>query len=229
VQIIPNIHQIPSITANTYLIVEPEGLTLIDAGLPRNERKILDYIARLGYTPNDLKRILLTHSDSDHVGSLAALVAASQAQTFTSQIESEAIKAGQISRPLKLTGLHKALFSIAQIFFKAKPVHIDQVIVGGDILPVLEGLQVIETPGHTPGHLSFYIPTQHVLFCGDSLRSYGEEIRVSKGANTWDEAIAVETALKQADLGAEIVCAGHGSIIKDAMKQFADLQKSLAS
>jgi len=72
-EIIPNVHLIPNIVANPYLIVDPDGLTLIDAGLPGNHKKILNYISGLGHTPSDLKRIIITHADIDHIGGLSAL------------------------------------------------------------------------------------------------------------------------------------------------------------
>jgi len=43
-EIYPGVHQIPGIIANVYLIVDPNGLALIDVGLPRNEGRILKYI-----------------------------------------------------------------------------------------------------------------------------------------------------------------------------------------
>jgi len=45
VEIIPNVHLIPNIVANPYLLIDPDGLTLIDAGLPGSQRKILRYLA----------------------------------------------------------------------------------------------------------------------------------------------------------------------------------------
>ena len=72
-QIIENVHHIPEVACNTYLIVEADGLTLIDAGLPGSTGKILDFVSSLGRTPHDLKRILITHSDWDHIGSLRPL------------------------------------------------------------------------------------------------------------------------------------------------------------
>ncbi|MBI5715226.1 MAG: MBL fold metallo-hydrolase, partial [Chloroflexi bacterium] len=72
-QITPNLHCIPLSIVNAFLIVEDDGLTLVDTGLPKNEKKILKYIEEIGRKPNDLKRILLTHADGDHVGSAKAL------------------------------------------------------------------------------------------------------------------------------------------------------------
>lgn len=79
-EIKPNVHVIPGGIVNVYLIVESDGLTLIDTGLSGNARTVLKYITGLGKQPADLKRIILTHSDGDHVGALAALKAATGAR-----------------------------------------------------------------------------------------------------------------------------------------------------
>ena len=61
-EIRPGIHQVTGLKwSNAYLLVEDEGLTLIDGGIPGDRSKILRYISQLGHTPQDLTRIVLTH------------------------------------------------------------------------------------------------------------------------------------------------------------------------
>jgi glyoxylase-like metal-dependent hydrolase (beta-lactamase superfamily II) len=222
-EIIPNVHVIPSVIVNAYLIIDPDGLTLIDAGLAQNGKKILKYIADLGHSPPDLRRILITHSDGDHVGGLAALKAASGAPAYASPIEAEAIAAGRRSRELKLGGPARWLFALAAPWFNVKPVAVDETVTDGQELPVLGGLRVIETPGHTPGHISLFAPSAGILFPGDSLVSRGDQLYPSRGANTWDTAQALESVKKQAALGARIVCPAHGPVVKDAAGKFPDV------
>jgi glyoxylase-like metal-dependent hydrolase (beta-lactamase superfamily II) len=219
-EIIPNVHVIPSVVANVYLIIDPDGLTLIDAGLAQNGKKILKYIADLGHSPPDLRRILITHSDGDHVGGLAALKSTSGAPAYASPIEAEAIAAGRRSRELKLSGPARWLFGLAAPWFNVKPVAVDETVTDGQELPVLGGLRVIETPGHTPGHISLFAPSAGILFPGDSLVSRGNRLYPSRGANTWDAAQALESVKRQAALGARIVCPAHGPVVKDAAGKF---------
>jgi len=157
-EIAANVHVIPSRIVNAYLIVDADGLTLIDTGLARNGKQILNYIAGLGYSPQDLKHIVITHADGDHVGGLAALKVASGARVYASPVEAEAIAAGRMSRELKLRGLLKWLFAAAAPFFKVKPAAVDERVADGQVLPALGGLRVVATPGHTPGHISLYAP-----------------------------------------------------------------------
>jgi glyoxylase-like metal-dependent hydrolase (beta-lactamase superfamily II) len=220
-QIIPKVHLIPNVTANPYLIIDADGLTLIDAGLPGSHKKILDYMARLTYAPKGLKRIIITHADFDHVGGLAALEAATGARIFASTIEAKAMAEGHASRPLKpRRRTTKLLFDLMARLFKPAKVNADEFLANGLTLPVLGGLTVVETPGHTPGHISLYAPAARILFCGDSMVVEKGMLSGSRGANTWDQAKADESVQRQAALGARIVCSGHGPVLKDADGKF---------
>lgn len=211
-----NIHHIPGVVANPYLIIDSGDLTLIDTGLPWSAKKILKYVTSLGFEAGDIKNILITHADSDHVGGLAAIQKLSGGEVFASEIEAQAIKDGEQSRPLKLSGIQKVLFSAASVFFRAAPAKVDHILTNEEVLPVMGGLRVIETPGHTPGHISLYAEEEGVLFCGDSLRCPDGRVKVSRGVNTWDEALAWQSAELQVGLGSSILCPGHGDVVREA-------------
>ena len=223
-EIIPNVHLIPNIVANPYLLIDPDGLTLIDAGLPGSHKKILRYLAGLGYEPADLKRILITHADFDHIGGLVALKAATGARVYASPVEAKAMAEGHASRPLKpRRRLTKLLFDVMAGLFKPARIQADELLSDGQILPVLGGLRVVETLGHTPGHISLYAPSAGILFCGDSIVSEEAGLRGSRGANNWDQVKADESVRKQAALGARILCSGHGPVVKDAAGKFPQI------
>ena len=221
-KILDNVFVVPGVVSNTYIVADPDGLTLIDAALPRSQKKILDYVAGLGKSAHDIKRIVLTHSDLDHVGSLAALHKATGARTYASRIEAQAIAAGKASRLIKRTGfsMRRLIFSLLGSLMKAAPFKVDEILAEGQTLPVLGGLRVLETPGHTPGHISLYAPSAGVLFCGDSMVTDADGIHGSRPGLTWDAARARESERKQAALGARIVCSGHGPVVMDAAGKF---------
>jgi glyoxylase-like metal-dependent hydrolase (beta-lactamase superfamily II) len=221
-KIIDNVFVVPGVLANSYILVDADGLTVIDAGLPRSEKKILAYVVSLGKSARDVKRIILTHADLDHVGSLAALQKATGARTYASKIEAEFIAAGKPSRPTKPSGfsLQRVFFTLMRPFFKATPFQVDEILTDGQILPALGGLRVIDTAGHTPGHVSLFALSVGILFCGDSMLTDKNGIHGSRSDLTWDDAKAKEAVRKQAALGARIVCSGHGSVVMDATGKF---------
>ena len=219
-EILPAIHLVPGIIANPYLAVDADGLTLIDTGLGGSDAKIMAYVRSLGRAPRDLKRILITHSDRDHIGSLAALVRQTGARVSTSAIEADAIAHGRPSRPLKRKGARAILFGLMATFYPQAPSSVDEVLADGQTLPILGGLRVLATPGHTPGHLSFFAQRLGVLFVGDSLVSEAGVLRGSTGWNTWDQAQADASVRLQAALAPRIVCPGHGPVVMDAAGKF---------
>jgi glyoxylase-like metal-dependent hydrolase (beta-lactamase superfamily II) len=221
-KIMENIFLVPGVVANPYILVDADGLTIIDTGLPRSERKILAYAASLGKSAHDVKRILLTHSDLDHVGALAALHKLTGARTYASRIEADAIAAGRPSRQIKSSGFsaRRLMFALLRPFLKAAPFQVDEILEDGQVLPVLGGLRVIDTSGHTPGHISFFSPAAGILFCGDSLVTDDAGIHGSRPGLTWDAAKARQAERKQAALGPKIVCSGHGPVVMDATGKF---------
>jgi len=220
VAIVPSLYRIEGILRVCYLITTDEGLVLIDTGTAISHRRILRAIADLGYTPSQLRHILITHADGDHVGGVVPLVAISQARVYTSAIEAEAMARGQFSRQLRLRGLLRFLFWLAQPLYRVQPFEAVEVVKEGDILPGLGGLRVIETPGHTPGHLSFFAFGSGILFAGDSIAYHGGRMRPPFASVTWNEELALASLYKQSALRPRIVCLGHGPVIYDAMEKF---------
>lgn len=201
---------------NLYLIIDPDGLTLIDTGLAKSGPKlVLKAIADLGRQQNDLKRILITHADPDHTGGLAELKAATGARVYASEIETKAIVAGTTSREIKGNPLMKMMLDVmGKVIFPLKPAQVDEIIMHGQVLPVLGGLQVIATPGHTPGHLSFYAPAHRILIAGDSLNATSGALKFTPAPVHWDFEKGRESMKLEAALGATAVCCGHGDVIE---------------
>lgn len=212
-------HRLSNSFVNLYLIDEsdgPNGLTLIDAGLAKSAVKlVMRKIAELGRQPSDLKRILITHADPDHYGGAAEIKAATGARLYASAGEAEAMHEGRASR--KIGGgvlMTSAMRLLERTIMKMTPVQVDDILVPGQVLPILGGLRVIATPGHAPEHVSFYAPAKRWLFAGDSLNASTGKIRWMKGAIQWDSTIGLASARMQLTLGATDFCCGHGSVVK---------------
>ena len=219
-EIIENVHIVPQVDGNTVLIVEPDGLTLIDAGLPRTHVRVLRFIESLGRSRRDLKHILITHADWDHVGGLPALHRATGARTYASAVEAQALAAGRSSRPIRLPASVSLQRKLLKRFFSPGPFAVDEILQDGQVLPILGGLRVIDTAGHCPGHVSFFAARHGILFCGDSMVTDNGRLLGSLPHFTWDAAMARQAVKKQAALGARIVSSGHGAPVTNPQGNF---------
>lgn len=223
-KITASIHIVPGVIGNSYLLVDPDGLTLIDTGIPGSAIKILNFIKRLGYAKRDLNRILLTHADWDHAGGLAMLKRATGARVYASMYEARAVASGRFPRSLKTDNiLYKPIFALAESVGRISPAHVDEHLSDGQVLPVLDGLSVVDTKGHTPGHMSFFAPSAGILFSGDSILSRKDRLVGSHGSVTWDQEKANASVLKQLALRARIVCSGHGAVVMDGLVRLLKL------
>lgn len=213
-ELLPGIHLIDGVSSNAYLIVEPDGLTVIDTGMPGNGPKVIAYVRKLGRDPQEIQRILLTHQHFDHVGGAAALATATGAAMVAHPLDVPAIE-GKAKRQLPHGALHPAFLVMAPLMLK--PVQVSQQVRDGETLPILAvegGLQVIETPGHTTGHISFYLPGRRLLFAGDAWMHRSGRILVSPAIFNADNAQAHRTVAELAKrLDIEASLPGHGTPI----------------
>ncbi len=214
-EIISGVHVLKNSFVNLYLILELEGLTLIDTGMPKSGAKlVLETLKILGRQPQDLKRILITHADPDHTGSVNALKRLTGASIYISHHDGTKMAVGLPGRPGK---------GIAGVLTKylmpaAVPQTADVFLEDGQELPVLGGLKALSTPGHTPGHVSYYSSSQKILFAGDSLNTLGGRLQFAEGPFTGSFVQGQDSVRVQAALGAEVVCCGHGAPIKGSLK-----------
>lgn len=222
-EFIPGVHRLNLGASNCYLIVEDGQLTLIDAGTRRSTQQIKEYIHSLGFSEKHLTRILLTHADYDHVGAAVPLRAESGAAVLTSQVEAEALRNGHSSRQIH-AGLFTPLFSWFEGLDGSMKIEVDAILSEGDTLPLLGGLEVLETPGHTPGHLSFYAPHHSLLFAGDSVSTQPDKVRYNRmKAFNWDQEQMITSVHRQHGIEPKVVCSGHGPVIFGAAEKFIDI------
>ncbi len=217
-EIMTGVYQLPNGFVNLYLILEPDGLTLVDTGQPKGgEKVVLEALAKLGRPPTDIKRILITHADPDHIGSVAALKAVTGAQVMIGRGDAPAMARGEAARPAK--GVFIRLM-IRLMIPKLTPQTADVLLEDELELPVLGGLKVVATPGHTSGHVAYFSPRDSILFAGDAMRVVGGTLNWSEGPFTLDYAQGLASVRKLEALQPKIVCCGHGDPVKGERLEF---------
>jgi glyoxylase-like metal-dependent hydrolase (beta-lactamase superfamily II) len=169
-EIIPGIHLIEYLYSNCYLY-EGENLILIDTGLPGTAKHIRDYIRKtIRSDISELKTIVLTHGDFDHIGSAKELKRLSGAQVAAHREEIQLLsmhkkRSGPPDAPWNVRLTYRGLAAWQKLTGKL-PLEVDLAIEDGQ---VIGDLRVIHLPGHTPGSIALYEEGRRVLFSGDSL------------------------------------------------------------
>lgn len=219
-EIIPGVYWFNLGASNCCLIAENGQLALVDAGVSRSYAQITRHMQEIGHTPSQLTHILLTHADMDHVGAAKQLRADSGAKIYASQIAADALAQGHSSRKIK-AGIFTPLLSWFEARDGAMQIEVDEILSEGDNLPLLGGLQVISTPGHTPGHISFYAPQFKLLFAGDSVSTQTDKVLYNRTKIfNWDQEQMIASVRRQRDLHPEIVTSGHGPVVFAASEKF---------
>lgn len=156
------------LVGNVYLVVGDDGLTLIDASVTPSGPMIMRELRGAGYGPRDLRRILITHAHPDHVGGLTHLVAQTGAEVWASELEKPVIE-GRMPIPMPDPATLKFIGRMMRPSDTTlKAVTVDRVIQPGEQLDIVApGFEVVATPGHAPGHIAFWHPTDRALFGGD--------------------------------------------------------------
>jgi glyoxylase-like metal-dependent hydrolase (beta-lactamase superfamily II) len=232
-RIVPGLYTFSGLmVGRVYLITEGDGLTLIDASLPFAAGQILSQIGGLGFAATDVRRILITHAHPDHVGALPALVEATGAEVWASRLERPVIEGAiPMMRPPteNLRGIDRLMSGGAPMQFPRVPVARE--LRDSEVLAeVFDGLQVIATPGHAPGHLSFWHPERRLIILGDVIMHVPLSMRLPIAAFTYDMAENIRSIGRVARLEPHIVCFGHGNpLVVDAARRIGEFAQKVGA
>jgi len=203
--------------ANVFLLVD-KSLTLVDTGFKGKSGQILKEVRQLGYSPSDIANIVITHHHADHIGSLAALKKITGAKVFAHPADAPYID-GRLPQPgpAKPGWLDKALTPLYKLGMTT-PVAVDILINDGDELPVLGGIRVLHTPGHTQGSIPLFLPQERLIIAGDVLANRFRLSLPSK-AFTVDLAQEINSIKKVTSLDFDVIGFGHGSPLLHKARQ----------
>jgi glyoxylase-like metal-dependent hydrolase (beta-lactamase superfamily II) len=208
-QLTPTLTQLTRLHfVNAYLVREDDGFTLVDTTLGGAADGLLAAAAQAG---GAIRRIALTHGHGDHVGSLDALKERLDGGVEVLMPELDArIHAGEHVVDGKLPGSWPKI--------RTTP---DVRLAGGDRVGSLE---VVPSPGHSPGHVAFLDTRDRSLLAGDVLTTYGRpavtdhfQLRFPFAAMaTWDKSADLESARRLRALDPALLAVGHGPAKQDA-------------
>ncbi len=215
-QITPNLVQLTRLgMMNAFLVREDDGWTVVDTSIGGTEKQIFSAIGALG--GGDIKRIALTHAHSDHVGALDALaVALPDAEILAGERES-LIMAGDKSL---LPDEPQTRIKGGYPKVNTKPTRL---LNEGDRVGSLE---VIFTPGHTPGHISFFDTRDGTLLAGDAYTVLGgistagtmKPLFPLPAWATWHKPTGLASAKKLIALQPKRLTVGHGKTLENPVE-----------
>lgn len=203
---LPDVVEIQLTRVKAHLITESE-LSLIDCGYAGQAPRLARAIEAAGRSPAELRRVVITHGHPDHAGAARELATKGVA-ILMHPADGAALRTtwrDVMTKP-----------SRGRVFSAMTPEPpAFQPIEDGDVLPILGGLRVIHTPGHTPGSVCLYGARDQVLFVGDNLeRRFG---RVSFASRLYsDDYAAARRSLKRlAQLDVKSVVFSHFAALEE--------------
>jgi hydroxyacylglutathione hydrolase len=198
----------PKNAINVYLV----GDVLIDAATRQAEGRITRQISGRPVSAH-----ALTHVHPDHQGSSHAICKKLGIPLWCGQAD---VPAMEIPGSVTSGNAPRLIASFQERFWVGPPHPVARALSEGD---EVAGFSVLETPGHTPGHLSFWRESDRVLIAGDVLTN----INLSTGVTGLHEPLAFATpdparnracARRLAELQPALVCFGHGPPLRDPDK-----------
>lgn len=207
-EVIPHVYQLTVNGANTFLIVE-EKLTLIDTAFPRSSAKVTEFIRSIGRSPEEIALIIITHNHLDHIGGLGELRRLTRAKIAAHKADIGV--EGQLPYPVVTKNLLRIPpFSALRPSLSIGHGAVDIPLEGGELFEPLGGLEVIHTPGHTPGSISLFSAKNKLLIVGDALDKYYKNVLPPHKTVSNDLVEARDSIKKLARLDFDILCFGHG-------------------
>lgn len=202
---------------------DKNSLCLVDAGFPGEIEGVVQAIDSAGFSAKNITHIILTHQDIDHIGCVRDLLKlAPNAQVLAYKEEAPYINGKKT--PIKLAVLlenydslpaeQKAFCDMLKQGFPNLTVQISHTLSDGDIIPICGGIEVIHTPGHTPGHMTLFLRESAVLVTGDALNVIDGKLTGPDPVYTYDMELGLRSVEKAKKFPIKAVVSYHGGYLE---------------
>lgn len=235
-EVAPNVWGTKDVFVNMYMVRNEltDDWVLIDAGLKSSAPKIKKMAAQLFGEDAKPAAILLTHGHFDHTGSLIRLAEEWHVPIFCHYLELPYLS-GKSSYPPPDSTVNGGLMAKMAWMFPKKPINIESrlsILPPDGNVPFLDDWRYIYTPGHAPGHVSFFRDSDKVLIAGDAVVTTMQESVMSVMMQkkklsgppkyfTYDWEAAKNSVMILAALHPEVIATGHGKPMSGPQMQAA--------
>ncbi|RFU60928.1 MBL fold metallo-hydrolase [Peribacillus glennii] len=211
---------------NPVLVWDENSAILIDCGMPGQLGDIRSAMEQAGVSLERLTGVVITHQDLDHIGSLPALLkeVGKTIPVYAHELDKPYIEG---ALPLIKTDPKRmskeqweALPEPARAFYANPPsASVDKILSHGEELPVCGGIEILHTPGHTPGHISLYLHKTKTMIAGDSMVCVNGTLFGPVEQTTPDMATAKESIKKYLDYDIDHIVCYHGGLVDKGVKE----------
>jgi len=228
-QLIDGVYRLEGLrSSNAFLIDSSGDLALVDTGMAGDAARIIKQIEAVGYKITELKTVMLTHAHGDHTGGAAGIVQRSGAMVMSHRSEVPYIE-GKEKLPSGSVLQRAVRWLDNRISGGGPGIMVSRALEDGDRLDYLGGLEVIHSPGHTPGSICLYQERNRVLFSGDLL--FNGNLITGRGGLRYpprffsvDSAEVEKSFQRLGSLMVRVLCVGHGDpIVRREAVRLSDL------
>ena len=174
-KIAPSLHRLGSSLVNSYLIEDGGSVTIIDAGLPGYWGDLPTELAAMGRSLDDVRGVVLTHGDTDHVGFAERLRREGGVPVYVHRLDADRAR-GEVKKPSSGWGPVKIgpllgflAYSGRRGGLRVPPLTDVVTFDDGATLDLPGSPRIIHTPGHTPGSSTIHVPAVDAVFMGDTM------------------------------------------------------------
>lgn len=201
------------------IIHDDNNLILVDTGYPLQINLIKEAVEQCGYRLEDINKIIFTHQDIDHIGCAKELIEISPKIEVMAYEEEAPYIDGRLT-PIKLANLDSSnpFYHQLKAGFDNRRIKIDRELKDGDFFQICGGIEIIHTPGHTPGHICIYIKDDKVLITGDALNLEDGKLVGANPRYSDNMMKANESIKKLYSYDIETVVTYHGGNYKGSVK-----------
>ncbi|WP_449408980.1 MBL fold metallo-hydrolase [Microbacterium maritypicum] len=170
----PHLHRLGNDIVASYLIDLPEGITLIDAGMPGHWDDLQRRLVEIGRPISYIRGVVLTHGDGDHIGFAERLRTEADVPVFIHAADAHRVRTGEKPKtPMGPSRLGPMLgflaYGIRKNALRTRQVAEVVEVADGDVLDLPGAPVIIGMPGHSPGSVAIHVPAVDAVFVGDAL------------------------------------------------------------